>query len=46
VILTCGKYGNGIRLLMPLVINDEDLNRGFNIIEDNLEILEEKSIDK
>lgn len=40
VILTCGKYGNTIRLLMPLVINDEDLESGFNIIEENLHILE------
>ncbi|MFW9823035.1 MAG: 4-aminobutyrate--2-oxoglutarate transaminase [Candidatus Thorarchaeota archaeon] len=46
VILTCGKYGNAIRLLMPLVINDEDLNKGFNIIEDSLRILEEKIFDK
>ncbi|MHA2132054.1 MAG: aminotransferase class III-fold pyridoxal phosphate-dependent enzyme [Promethearchaeota archaeon] len=41
-IITCGKYGNTVRLLMPLVINDEDLERGFKIIEENLQILEEK----
>ncbi|MFX1530293.1 MAG: 4-aminobutyrate--2-oxoglutarate transaminase [Promethearchaeota archaeon] len=43
VIITCGKYGNTIRLLMPLVINDEDLERGFKIIEENLQLLESKS---
>jgi 4-aminobutyrate aminotransferase/(S)-3-amino-2-methylpropionate transaminase len=43
VILTCGKYGNTIRFLMPLVINDEDLERGFSIIEENLHVLEDKS---
>lgn len=42
-IITCGKYGNTIRLLMPLVINDEDLEKGFKIIEENLQLLEEKS---
>jgi 4-aminobutyrate aminotransferase/(S)-3-amino-2-methylpropionate transaminase len=42
VILTCGKFGNIIRLLMPLVINDEDLERGFKIIEENLKIIEKK----
>jgi 4-aminobutyrate aminotransferase/(S)-3-amino-2-methylpropionate transaminase len=41
VILTCGKYGNTIRLLMPLVINDDDLEKGFSIIEENLHKLEE-----
>jgi hypothetical protein len=28
---------------MPLVIKDELLNKGFNIIEENLQILEEKN---
>jgi len=43
VIITCGKYGNTIRLLMPLVINDDELDKGFKIMEDNLQILENKS---
>jgi len=43
VILTCGKYGSTIRLLMPLVINDEDLEKGLNIIEENLQILEKRN---
>jgi len=46
VILTCGKHGNSIRLLMPLVIKDDDLEKGFKIIEESLQNLEKKSIDK
>jgi len=43
VVITCGKYGNTIRLLMPLVIDDEDLEKGFRIMEENLQILENKN---
>ena len=43
VILTCGKYGNRIRLLMPLVIDNEDLEKGLKIIEQNLQILERRN---
>lgn len=43
VILTCGKFGSTIRLLMPLVINDEDLEKGLKIIEENLQILEKRN---
>ncbi|MFX1454316.1 MAG: 4-aminobutyrate--2-oxoglutarate transaminase [Promethearchaeota archaeon] len=46
VILTCGKFGNTIRLLMPLIIKDEDLDKGFKIMEESLQILEDKSKDK
>jgi len=45
VILTCGKYGNTIRLLMPLVINNDDLDKGFKILEENLQILENRSLE-
>ncbi|MEU4626392.1 4-aminobutyrate--2-oxoglutarate transaminase [Actinoplanes sp. NPDC023801] len=30
--LTCGTYGNVLRFLPPLVIPDEDLNRGIDIL--------------
>jgi len=43
VILTCGKYGNTIRLLMPLVISDEELEKGLKILGENLQLLEDKS---
>lgn len=34
LILACGTYGNVIRFLMPLVITDEQLNQGLEILED------------
>jgi 4-aminobutyrate aminotransferase/(S)-3-amino-2-methylpropionate transaminase len=32
IILTCGTYGNVIRLLPPLVITDELLNDGLEVL--------------
>ncbi len=34
LILGCGTYGNVIRFLMPLVITDEQLEAGLQILED------------
>ena len=34
IILTCGTYGNVIRLLPPLVISDELLNDGLDVLCD------------
>ena len=36
IILTCGTYGNVIRLLPPLVISDELLLEGLQVLEDAL----------
>jgi len=36
VILSCGGYGNVIRLLMPLNIAEEQLNRGLEILDKGL----------
>jgi 4-aminobutyrate aminotransferase/(S)-3-amino-2-methylpropionate transaminase len=36
ILLSCGKYGNVIRTLMPLVITDEQLQDGLDIIEKGL----------
>ena len=36
IILRCGVYHNVIRILMPLVITDDQLEKGFFILEDNL----------
>ena len=36
VLLSCGTYGNVIRLLPPLVIGDELLHDGLDVIEDAL----------
>jgi len=34
VLLSCGNFGNVIRTLMPLVITDEQLERGLSILEE------------
>jgi 4-aminobutyrate aminotransferase / (S)-3-amino-2-methylpropionate transaminase / 5-aminovalerate transaminase len=39
VILSCGNFGNVIRTLMPLVITDEQLERGLAIMEEGLSSL-------
>ena len=39
IILACGNYGNVIRTLMPLVITDEQLERGLSIMENGLSTL-------
>ncbi|MBW2604152.1 MAG: 4-aminobutyrate--2-oxoglutarate transaminase [Deltaproteobacteria bacterium] len=39
IILACGNFGNVIRTLMPLVITDEQLNRGLAILEEGLKSL-------
>jgi 4-aminobutyrate aminotransferase len=36
VLLSCGLYGNVIRVLVPLVIGDEELDRGLEILEEAL----------
>lgn len=36
IIMTAGTYGNVVRLLMPLVIKDEELKQGFEILERGL----------
>ncbi len=39
VILSCGNFSNVIRTLMPLVITDEQLERGLAIMEEGLTTL-------
>ena len=36
LLLSCGIYGNVVRILAPLVIGDDDLSRGLEILEDSL----------
>lgn len=36
VLISCGNFGNVIRTLMPLVITDEQLEKGFAILEESL----------
>ncbi|MGX6603148.1 4-aminobutyrate--2-oxoglutarate transaminase [Micromonosporaceae bacterium Da 78-11] len=33
LLLTCGTYGNVIRLLPPLIISDDELDRGLTLLE-------------
>ena len=33
LLLSCGTYGNVIRILVPLVISEEDLTQGLDILE-------------
>jgi 4-aminobutyrate aminotransferase-like enzyme len=37
VLLSCGLYGNVIRILVPLVITDGDLAQGLDILDDSLQ---------
>jgi 4-aminobutyrate aminotransferase / (S)-3-amino-2-methylpropionate transaminase / 5-aminovalerate transaminase len=36
LLLSCGLYGNVIRILVPLVIGDADLKRGLELLEESL----------
>jgi 4-aminobutyrate aminotransferase len=36
ILLSCGTHGNVIRILVPLVISDDDLDRGLEILEESL----------
>jgi 5-aminovalerate/4-aminobutyrate aminotransferase len=33
ILLSCGIYGNVIRILVPFTIGDEELERGLDILE-------------
>jgi 4-aminobutyrate aminotransferase/(S)-3-amino-2-methylpropionate transaminase len=41
-ILSCGQYGNVIRILTPFVITDEQLSRGINILDEAFASLKKK----
>jgi 4-aminobutyrate aminotransferase / (S)-3-amino-2-methylpropionate transaminase / 5-aminovalerate transaminase len=36
ILLSCGLYGNVVRILVPLVAADEELDRGLDILEESL----------
>ena len=36
ILLSCGLYGNVVRILVPLVIADDDLDRGLEILKESL----------
>jgi 4-aminobutyrate aminotransferase / (S)-3-amino-2-methylpropionate transaminase / 5-aminovalerate transaminase len=39
LILVCGNLSNVVRILMPLVITDEELEKGLTIMEEGLAAL-------
>lgn len=43
ILLICGSFDNVIRTLMPLVITDEQLDRGISILADGLKAVSKKS---
>jgi 4-aminobutyrate aminotransferase/(S)-3-amino-2-methylpropionate transaminase len=36
ILLSCGMHANVVRILVPLVVTDEDLGRGLEILEESL----------
>jgi 4-aminobutyrate aminotransferase-like enzyme len=36
ILLSCGIYGNVIRILVPLSISHEELTRGLELLEESL----------
>jgi 4-aminobutyrate aminotransferase/(S)-3-amino-2-methylpropionate transaminase len=36
ILLSCGLHGNVVRILVPLVASDEELDRGLEILEESL----------
>lgn len=40
VILTCGTYGNVVRILVPLTASDELIDEGLNMVSDALHHLQ------
>jgi 4-aminobutyrate aminotransferase/(S)-3-amino-2-methylpropionate transaminase len=42
VLLSCGTFGNVIRVLMPLVIGDDELERGLAIMEEGFAVVSEQ----
>ena len=40
IVLNCGTYGNVIRILAPLVIGEEELERGLAVLEEGIALLD------
>ena len=36
ILLTCGLYGNGVRVLVPITVEDKVLEEGLSILEESL----------
>ena len=42
ILLSCGLYGNVIRFMMPLIISEQDLDKGMDIIDQGLRMISKK----
>ena len=40
LLLACGLYGNVLRLLPPLTVTDDELDRGLDLLEESLRAAE------
>jgi len=36
LMMRCGLYSNGIRFLFPLVMTEEQLNEGLDVVEEGI----------
>ncbi|MBE0616605.1 MAG: 4-aminobutyrate--2-oxoglutarate transaminase [Proteobacteria bacterium] len=43
LLLTCGSFSNVVRLLPPLLIEEEDLQKGLDVVEQGLQRLTQRS---
>jgi 4-aminobutyrate aminotransferase/(S)-3-amino-2-methylpropionate transaminase len=39
ILLTCGLYGNGVRVLVPITVEDKVLDEGLSILEESLKAI-------
>jgi 4-aminobutyrate aminotransferase/(S)-3-amino-2-methylpropionate transaminase len=39
ILLTCGLYGNGVRVLVPITVEDKVLEEGLSILEESLKAI-------
>jgi 4-aminobutyrate aminotransferase/(S)-3-amino-2-methylpropionate transaminase len=44
IVLSTGSYGNVLRLLVPLIISDDELNEGLNVIESAIHSVAESQV--
>ena len=42
IVLSCGTLGNVMRMLMPLVIEDDQLEKGLSILEEGFKKISKK----
>jgi 4-aminobutyrate aminotransferase / (S)-3-amino-2-methylpropionate transaminase / 5-aminovalerate transaminase len=45
ILLSAGSYGNVLRLLVPLIISDEQLDEGLDVLESSLALVAESQIE-